>query len=333
MAKKKSAPATPAAATPSTPPSDAKPEASGGLSTVTLVCMFVGLLLLFALLSVMPSNAYEFMAKIERTFTTHSSGRAFFTHEQAEATEWAAHMRRNYKTIYQELEEYKVELPDATFILPGVNPELKGPLWRTGWVKMYGSDTAMAAHFPKTMEILKQTPIITAQFSVMDPTKVLDWHRGPYKGVLRYLLHLHVPQDPTSTCVNSLKVNNGTDGADDIHTTIYVEGEDTIFDDALMHVASNECNFTRVSLFCDFPRPDMPLWVRLLNQFSLKIMTYSDTLDEKLRQIRRFQEVGRDMFKGSFKVEDLNSTRNVLTSDQGHSMLDRHDTRSTAQEL
>merc|ERR1711972_33932 len=131
------------------------------------------------------------------------------------------------------------------------------------------------------------------------------------------------------SCINTLQVQNGTDGSE-VHSTTYVEGQDTIFDDALMHIASNNCNYTRVSLFCDFPRPDMPLWVRMLNYASIQIMTYSNTLQEKLAQIKRFQDVGREMFSGSFKVEELHKPRRVLTSEQGHSMGDRHDTNLQA---
>ena len=193
------------------------------------------------------------------------------------------------------------------------------PLWRTAWLRIYGKDTEVARHFPRTMALLAQTPIITSQFSVMEPGKELDWHRGPYAGVLRHLLHLDVPQG----CDNVLEIQPTP--RSEAHAIIYEQGADIIFDDSILHRVKNSCNQTRISLFSDFLRPDLPLHTRLLNRIVVGALTLSETRSQKVDDVRRYHREGEAKWRGSHKVEEAGglssrSIEQVVRTDLGHSM-------------
>lgn len=100
---------------------------------------------------------------------------------------------------------------------------------------------------PFTSSLLRKHPYVsTAIFSVLEPGKTLEWHRGPIKGKVRYHLNLLQPKDEQST----LEVNG------DYHYISYPrEGDYTIFDDTYPHRASNPSKHPRVALLLDIERP------------------------------------------------------------------------------
>jgi hypothetical protein len=108
---------------------------------------------------------------------------------------------------------------------------------------------------PETTRLLRETPRLQmAMFSVLEPGKEIPWHRGPYKGVLRYHLGLRIPVGgPCYLEVGDQRYS-------------WNEGVGVVFDDTLRHRAVNDADEPRVVLFLDLVRPAMPAfagWVHV----------------------------------------------------------------------
>ena len=57
-------------------------------------------------------------------------------------------------------------------------------------------ETGLVRFFPRTMALVRQTPLCTAMLSVVPAGKVIKPHTGDFKGILRYHLGLHIPPRP-----------------------------------------------------------------------------------------------------------------------------------------
>jgi ornithine lipid ester-linked acyl 2-hydroxylase len=98
---------------------------------------------------------------------------------------------------------------------------------------------------PETVKLLKRIPgMKTAFFSILGPHKHVPAHRGPFKGVLRLLLALRIPE-PAEKC----GIRVGT------HTRTWDEGKALVFDDTVRHEVWNHTDGVRVVLFVDVVRP------------------------------------------------------------------------------
>ena len=102
---------------------------------------------------------------------------------------------------------------------------------------------------PETVKLLKRIPgMKTAFFSILAPHKHVPAHRGPFKGVLRLLLALRIPE-PAEKC----GIRVGT------HTRTWDEGKALVFDDTVRHEVWNHtdggascCSWTSCGR-CVFP--------------------------------------------------------------------------------
>jgi len=114
---------------------------------------------------------------------------------------------------------------------------------------------------PATCSILsKHKNIKTAMFSILPPGSFMEYHRGPYKGVLRCLFKL------------KLEDKTGDVGLDVMGITRqWKNTECIIFDDTLQHKAWNMSNGNRVVLFLDLIRP-LPFPLSYINRFFLYLM-------------------------------------------------------------
>eukprot|EP00483_Globobulimina_turgida_P000002 UN00002 len=105
--------------------------------------------------------------------------------------------RANYKIIHQELLEYEKHgyLPQFDDVYPNGSIVNWDRRWHTVTLRCYGSDNKVSKFFPKTMQIVNQSPIWLTEvmFSYIEAYKYIPRHRGPYAGVFRYQLSLEIP--------------------------------------------------------------------------------------------------------------------------------------------
>ncbi|NNC99247.1 MAG: lipid A hydroxylase LpxO [Gammaproteobacteria bacterium] len=121
--------------------------------------------------------------------------------------------------------------------------------FRNGWTRFYlkwYDDYLPSAveKCPKTVEILKQTPSIkAAMFASLPPGGVLNQHRDPYAGSLRYHLGLVTPN--SDDCYILVDGNRHS----------WRDGKDVLFDETFIHEAYNKTDQQRIILFADVHRP------------------------------------------------------------------------------
>ena len=145
--------------------------------------------------------------------------------------------------------------------------------WRVFMFKAYDNwQDTNCAKAPKTTELLKQIPgITTAMFSILGSQKHIPQHNGFYKGVYRYHLALVIPKEGECYIVN------GGERYD------WVEGEDVLFDDTYRHAVWNRTEETRVVLFCDVFRNDLPGIFQPLNKWVYGLREKSKRLQKALK--------------------------------------------------
>ena len=145
--------------------------------------------------------------------------------------------------------------------------------WRVFMFKAYDNwQEANCAKAPKTTELMKKIPgITTAMFSILGPNKHIPPHNGFYKGVYRYHLGLIIPKEGECYIVNGGKRYD------------WVEGEDVLFDDTYKHAVWNKTEETRVVLFCDIFRTDLPKIFQPLNRWVYGLREKSQRLKNVLK--------------------------------------------------
>lgn len=105
-------------------------------------------------------------------------------------------------------------------------------------------------------------------FSSLEPNTYISKHRGPYKGVLRFLLGLQIPKE-NHKCV--LKINN--------ELILWEEGKAILFDDTFEHEAWNISDERRIILFIDVERK-LKFPLNLINKLIIKIIKLSPFIRE-----------------------------------------------------
>ena len=131
----------------------------------------------------------------------------------------------------------------------GLNDAGFNSFFRQGWtryyLKWYGNPLPSALKAcPKTIEILKQTPSVkAAMFASLPSGGVLNPHRDPFAGSLRYHLGIATPNDDDCyILVDGQKLS-------------WRDGEGVLFDETYIHEAHNKTDQNRIILFCDVTRP------------------------------------------------------------------------------
>lgn len=186
-------------------------------------------------------------------------------------------LKENWKVIREELEEVlneKESIPqfqEVDKIQRFINTD--NVAWRVFMFMAYGNwQEANCAKAPKTTELLKQIPgITTAMFSILAPHKHIPPHNGFYKGVYRYHLALIIPKE------GECYIINGGQRYD------WKEGEDVLFDDTYKHAVWNKTEETRVVLFCDIFRTDIPKIFQPLNRWVYGLRERSNRLKKVLK--------------------------------------------------
>lgn len=141
----------------------------------------------------------------------------------------------------------------------GLNDAGFNSFFKTGWTRFYlkwYSDPLPSAlrQCPKTIEILKQVPSVkAAMFASLPPGGVLNPHRDPFAGSLRYHLGLVTPNHDDCFIL--------VDG----ERHVWHDGKDVLFDETFIHEAHNNTDQNRIILFCDVSRP---MKLSIINKFN-----------------------------------------------------------------
>jgi|ETNmetMinimDraft_26_1059896.scaffolds.fasta_scaffold43203_2 beta-hydroxylase len=133
---------------------------------------------------------------------------------------------------------------------------------------------------PRTAELLKKIPACyNAFFSVIGPKETLRPHWGYYKGFIRYQLAVVVPyNNVNSECYIRINANPEDNARRDpsliekAETYYWHEAEGIMFDDTYLHEAVNGSDKSRVVLFLDVRKKNMPWLLQLYNTMILAII-------------------------------------------------------------
>jgi len=117
--------------------------------------------------------------------------------------------------------------------------------WKRFYLKWYGDAHPSAERLcPRTTALLRGLPSVSAaMFATLPPGGVLNPHKDPYAGSMRYHLGLVTPNDDACRIVVDGEVYSWRDG------------EGVIFDETFIHKAENGTDVERLILFCDVARP------------------------------------------------------------------------------
>ncbi len=129
--------------------------------------------------------------------------------------------------------------------------------WSRFYLNWYGYQHPSAlAHCPVTCELVRKVPNVkAAMFAYLPAGGVLNAHRDPYAGSLRYHLGLVTPNSDECAIV--------VDG----QTYSWRDGEAVMFDETYVHHAYNRTDKPRLIFFCDVERPLHTRFMRGLNRF------------------------------------------------------------------
>lgn len=209
---------------------------------------------------------------------------------ESEQFDWTAELEANWQPIQQELDvilQQANELPNFQDISPDQAYNIsKDSLWKTYFLYGYGIKmTENCQRCPETTRLVEQIPgMKTAFFSILLPGKHIPEHRGPYKGVIRCLLGLKIPEPPEKCRIRV--------GEEIRH---WSEGKAMIFDDSFPHEAWNETDEIRVVLFLDIVRPiKFPL--SLVNQLLLKLIASSPFIQDAYANQKKWDKRLGELF-------------------------------------
>ncbi len=117
--------------------------------------------------------------------------------------------------------------------------------WKRFYLKWYGDAHPSAERLcPRTTALLRTLPNVSAaMFATLPPGAVLNPHRDPYAGSMRYHLGLVTPN------------NDGCWIDVDGERYSWRDGQGVVFDETFIHRAQNDTDVERLILFCDVARP------------------------------------------------------------------------------
>ena len=214
----------------------------------------------------------------------------FFEPEHYPQFNWTKDLESNWQVMRSELDEilkHSHELPNLHDISTDQgNIVSKDELWKTYFLYAYGWKFGPnCQRCPETTRLIEKIPgMKTAFFSIMLPGKHIPEHRGPYKGVIRYLFALKVPE-PREKC--RIRV--------DKETRHWEEGKGLMFDDSFRHEAWNETDGIRVVLFIDIVRP-MRFPLSLINNIFLQLIAWSPFVREGNKNQKQWDKRLEELF-------------------------------------
>jgi aspartyl/asparaginyl beta-hydroxylase (cupin superfamily) len=135
-------------------------------------------------------------------------------------------------------------------------------------------------NFSKLAKLLENHPeIVSCALSILEPNTMIPIHVGYYKGIIRYMLPLIVPDDKDNCFlwVNGLKYS-------------WTEGKSVLWDDIYPHKVYNNTNQNRVLLYMDVVRP-IDGFLGNLNSFVLKLIKNSEIVKQEIKRTENKMEI------------------------------------------
>lgn len=165
----------------------------------------------------------------------------------------------NYDIIYREFKDFRDQQGMTRFgDLDPVQRTLFGTHWEVLWLKVYGRSTCLSDHFPKTLELVRQSglPAKGIMISRLGPGKSLSRHTGATNGVLRYLMAIKTEEGPY------MDIWNTKDPYEFVQPKRFYfrEGEEVVFDDTFYHSSTNPTDQERIVFWLDLARHDAKGW-------------------------------------------------------------------------
>ena len=129
--------------------------------------------------------------------------------------------------------------------------------WKRFYLKWYDQAHPSASRLcPQTTALLHDLKTVkAAMFAELPVGAVLNAHRDPYAGSLRYHLGLITPND--DRCYIDV----------DGERYSWRDGQGVVFDETFIHTARNEAGSDRLILFCDIERPMRYRWAQAVNHW------------------------------------------------------------------
>ena len=113
--------------------------------------------------------------------------------------------------------------------------------------------------------------------SILPSHTKIPQHVGYYKGVLRYMLPIKVPENRENVyiCVNNTKI-------------VWEEGKSVMFDDTYPHKVFNRTNESRIVIYMDIIRPLSSWYMNKINAWMIYITQNAPTM---LAEIKRTEQI------------------------------------------
>ncbi len=149
--------------------------------------------------------------------------------------------------------------------------------WRLMTLKVGDEITGKCyQYFPNLSKILEQhSEVVSCVLSILEPGVMIPIHVGYYKGIIRYMLPLIVPDDKDNCFlwVNGLKYS-------------WSEGKSVLWDDIYPHKVYNNTKQNRVLLYMDIIRPIDGI-LGIINSFVLKLIKNSDIVKDEIKRTEK----------------------------------------------
>ncbi len=177
---------------------------------------------------------------------------------------------RNWQQLAAEARRI-FEVPNKVPTFGQIMPEQEslasadGKPWRLFVAQAYGYKVPSAQRLaPVLCSLTARCPdVLSAAYSWIPPGKVIPPHRGPFRGILRYTLGLHVPQARGEGERVSLVI-------DGIEHPLR-EGQGILWDDTYLHSSQNTTQQARTVLLLDVKRASLPGLLALVNALVISI--------------------------------------------------------------
>ena len=150
--------------------------------------------------------------------------------------------------------------------------------WRVMMVSLGDEISEDAKKFcPTLVDLVKKNrdKIMSCAISILPPKTSIPQHHGYYKGVLRYMLAVDIPEEKEKVylCANDTKVH-------------WEEGKSIMFDDTFPHKVYNHTDDRRIVLYMDIKRP-LGGTLGKINRFIIRKMQESNVAKDEIRKTER----------------------------------------------
>lgn len=137
----------------------------------------------------------------------------------------------------------------------GSHTTVDNQAWRVFTVYVAGIVSPNARTYtPKLAALAESHPeVLSTVISFLPPGAKIPLHTGYFKGVIRYMLALRVPKDAEQCFINV--------GGE---KRTWVAGQSLCFDDTYEHYVENNTNETRVVVYADILRHNMPRYAQVI---------------------------------------------------------------------